>query len=101
MDSRKGAKRGGRPRKKRGVFDFATLKWSTAPYARQSVAALMAAFTGDEVSERTLRVLTYSARALLPFWEFERDSRIEERLAQVEAILDRIVKGERIVKAEN
>jgi hypothetical protein len=100
-DTRKGAKRGGRPRKKTEVFDFGALKWGTAAHARQSIAHLMAAFSRDEISEGVLRVLTYSARALLPFWEFERDSRIEERLAEVERMLDSILKGERIVKTEN
>lgn len=98
MDKRKKAKRGGRPRKKTEVFDFAALRWDTAPHARGSIARLMAAFSTDEISEGVLRVLTYSARALLPFWEFERDSRIEERLAEVERMLDSILKGERIVK---
>jgi hypothetical protein len=98
MDPRKGKKRGGRPPKKTEVFDFEALRWDTAAHARGSIARLMAAFSRSEISEGVLRVLTYSARALLPFWEFERDSRIEERLADVERMLESIVKGVPYVK---
>ena len=90
---RKGKRRGGRPHKKTEVFDFDTLRWSTAPSARRSIVLLMSTFTRGGISEGTLRVLVYAGRALLPFMEYERDSRIEDRLSEIEKKLLEIMGG--------
>jgi hypothetical protein len=98
-DTRKGAQKGGRPRKGAGkkteVFDFAALPWDTIKHSRQSLTRILTAFATGEVAEGKLRVMIYGSRALLAFLEAERALVLDERLAEIMRRLDEIEKQRR------
>ncbi|MGA2380957.1 MAG: hypothetical protein ABSG85_16810 [Spirochaetia bacterium] len=93
---RKGVQKGGRPRRKKAeVFSFEALRWATAKQSRESLTRLMVAFVLGSVTESQLRVLTYSARALLPFFEFERGLVLDDRLDALEQRVEEVLKEAR------
>ena len=96
---RKGLQRGGKPAQKKAEvkrFDFASLRWNSSPATRKSLERLLTAYlTTGEVTEGQLRVCTYTGRALLPFFEFERGLALDDRLDALEARVEEVLKEAR------
>jgi hypothetical protein len=84
---RNGAQKGGRPRRKRTEV-FPELRWGSPQACRETLARLATGFSEGTVTEGQLRILTYAARALLPFFEFERGLPLATRMQAIEDALD-------------
>ena len=80
---RRSASAPGRRKAKNPRFER-RLSLTDVPGVRRSLARLSREYLSNTISEKQLRALTYSLRAVLSALELEQNARIEERLTALE-----------------
>jgi len=79
-----GTNQGGGGKTEEVEFDLSTLEESRKTYSR-----IVEAYAAGAISEQKARTLGYLMSNLLPYWKLESDVRLEERVEQIEKIMEK------------